>query len=409
MPPNAPSGPTWQWRAATRGGQELRREGRGYIEPIFPLPENFQEDSGALLFWELQKSLLTFRDEEAGKFIIKPVFGFWRRALGVGEFHLSVSTPVDYPWESSYTLRRAGLEAGFSTCAPVNELLASVLAHVPYWRPNDSRWRLLEAGRSVWVIDCGSRDLNLGVVHIQRREGRLDFALLAGDCLEGLGGLPAEPQPERVGAAIQKSVPNLIKAAFESPFPGWQGPSPELRRADMIVCAGAGANLAPAREALSARLRALLASPPLARQEVPPIEVVATGAAVHAAILGGQLPYQIGMMRRWIIGLRTQLPDDQTFVGITRPEDEPPFDFERAFKVPGRIENQIEVTLAAALPGGDRFAGLRTFVLKPEQLSTKEDPVLLVTGHLENWAHGEVQVRDAKSGVNLAGGSFRLP
>jgi hypothetical protein len=48
-------------------------------------------------------------------------------------------------------------------------------------------------------------------------------------------------------------------------------------------------------------------------------------------------------------------------------------------------------------------------VLKPEQLSTKDDPVLLVAGHLDNWAQGEVQVHDANSGGKLAGGSFRLP
>ena len=125
----------------------LRREGRRDIEPIFPVLEDFQEDSGSLLFWKLKESLLKFGNDEAGEFIVKPVFDFWPRVLGAREFHLNVSTPVEYPWESSVTLRRAGLKAGFSTCISADELLASVLAHLPYWRQTDTRWRLLEGGQ----------------------------------------------------------------------------------------------------------------------------------------------------------------------------------------------------------------------------------------------------------------------
>jgi hypothetical protein len=148
--------------------------------------------------------------------------------LGAGEFHLNVSTPVEYPWESSDTLRRAGLKAGFSTCISVDELLASVLAHLPYWRQTDTRWRLLEGGRFAQVISSGSINLNLALVYILRRESRLDFVLMAEDCLEGFGAHPVGPQPERVAAAIQKSMPSLIKAAFERPFPRWQGPKGEF-------------------------------------------------------------------------------------------------------------------------------------------------------------------------------------
>ena len=78
------------------------------------------------------------------------------------------------------------------------------------------------------MINCGSINLNRASVYILRRESRLDFVLVAGDCLKGLGAHQVEPQPERVAAAIQKSMPSLIKAAFERPFPGWQGPKGEL-------------------------------------------------------------------------------------------------------------------------------------------------------------------------------------
>jgi hypothetical protein len=57
--------------------RRLRREGRRDIEPIYPVLEDFQEDSESLLFWRLKESLVKFGNDEAGEFIVKPVVDFW--------------------------------------------------------------------------------------------------------------------------------------------------------------------------------------------------------------------------------------------------------------------------------------------------------------------------------------------
>jgi len=415
-PQIVPASPGKAYVPARVAFQEISRGGRRVVEPLFPLPDGWQEDSNSLEFWEIKNHFAAFGDVDAQKAIARPVFDFWRRILGPNQTQLSVSVPLGYSWESSSTLSSAGSEAGFDRCEPVTELLATVLAYLPYWQKDSTHWGNLEGARSVWVIDCGSRDLNLGLVLVQRRPrevqqgpSRLDFALLAADCLEGFGARCPDAGPERVTAAVARSLPNLVKAAFERSLPDWQGSKPEAKRADWIVCAGGGAHLAPAKDAVKTQLQPLLGNSPLVWEKIPPTDVVATGAAVHAAILGGQLPIRIGVARRWILGVRVELPEDQNFIEISWPDDEPPFDFERAFKVPGRAEKPVAITLSAALPGGDRFVSVCTFQIEPGQFLNSQDPVLLVAGHLEDWAQGTVCVREVNSGTKLYEKAFRLP
>jgi hypothetical protein len=395
-PPDAP-------RSLAVGFSEVREDGRRLLQPTFPLPDDWQEDRSSLAFRHLKRSLTSFRNTEVAAFLARPVFQYWVRALGAPA-HLSFSVPLDYPWDLCEVLCSAALEAGLQGASFISETLAPVLAFLPCWRNDRTRWALLEGGRSVWVIDCGLTDLNLALVYVARSENRLDFALLAGDCLEDLGSLAGAVEPTRVAAEVQKSFPNVCRAAFEKAWPNWSGPAPQLRRADWIIAAGEGENLAPALE----NLRALIGQPYVC-DDVPAAEATARGAAVHAANQAGALPFRIGTVRRRpVLGVRARLPNNVHFIAITEPDDEPPFAFERALEVEPTGGQPVEITLAAALPGGDRFGAVCSFVLEPRELAGSGRRALLVQGRLQDWSRGQAELRDLSSDARLAAMPFRL-
>jgi hypothetical protein len=69
----------------------------------------------------------------------------------------------------------------------------------------------------------------------------------------------------------------------------------------------------------------------------------------------------------------------------------------------------VEITLAAALPGGDRLVGLQTFVLGVEVLKSFISPIFFVQGELANWKQGRFQIIEAGSGKRLRESNFQLP
>ena len=144
--------------------------------------------------------------------------------------------------------------------------------------------------------------------------------------------------------------------------------------------------------------------------QISPTESVAAGVAVHAAMQGSQLPYQCRTIRRrLLLGLRTELPNSLNFIAISKPGDVPPCQFERAFQFTSQLDHPVEITFASALPGGDQFTGLHTFVFEPERLLALDRPVLLVQGHMEDWTRGTVQIREAARGSKLGEARFQLP
>lgn len=390
--------------------RETRKEGRPELDTIFPVPADWKEDGGSWRFHEIKRYLPVYRDAEAAGFALRPVFDFWRRTLPNKEAHLSVSVPLQYRWEDSGVLCQAARDAGFASCNYVNESLAAVLACLPHWHKDSVRWNLLESGRSVWVLDCGYFDLNVSLIHVRRNGGLLDFVLLAGDCLEDLGGYRRAAGPATVANAVQGSVPSLIHTTFDRPWSRGSDWVPQRQNANWVIGAGGGDNLGPALKALGVQLDALLGGPADVFSLVRPEEAVAAGAAVHAASQGGCLAYRINRVsRRTVLGLRTRMPNNRHFVEITTLDGKPPFEFERAFEIPLPIEGEVEVTLAAALPGGDRFTGLHSFLFKPELFSNLKRPLLIVRGRLPNWAEGTVEVLEAHSGSALGKGNFQLP
>jgi hypothetical protein len=96
-------------------------------------------------------------------------------------------------------------------------------------------------------------------------------------------------------------------------------------------------------------------------------------------------------------------------VPISVANDQPPFDFERAFEVPGVADEQIEITLAAALPGGDRLGGVHTFLLERSELANRSHPVLVVEGSMGSWRRGSVLLRDGYSGAKLREAELHVP
>jgi len=396
--------------SAKVGFKETVEGTRRIISAIYPVADDFQEGSDSLCFYEAKRNLPAYGDAETQEFIVKPVFDYWWRLLGGMEVRLSVSVPIDYSFETCQALQEAAKQAGFPANLAVNELLASLSAYVPSWYQDNVRWKNLESGRCIWVVDCGYADLNLGLVHAEQRNNRLDFLFLAGDCLEDFGACWPDSDPEAVAVEIRKSVPNLIHAAFDKPWPGWQGQRPEARLADWIICAGGGPNLRPACEAMKACLGSILGHQATVFESIPPAHVVAMGAAVCCAIHWGQLPYQIGTVhRRVVLGLRLKSQESKSFIPITNADREPPLSFERAFRLPVPPTRPVEITLAAALPGGDRLVGLQTFVLGVEVLKSFISPIFFVQGELANWKQGRFQIIEAGSGKRLRESNFQLP
>lgn len=382
----------------------FRRDNQRNAIPIYPVDDSSQE----LSFADIKRRLPSFRDSIAARFIIESIFRNWRGYVSHTDVHCTISVPVDYSSRECDWVQQAGTSAGFTSCSYVSEPLAVVLACLPSLFSDRTKWGLLEAGRTIWVLDCGSIDLNLALIHVVRIGDSLNFSFLAGDCLEELGSVFCDsPSPESVDRQFNESFPNVTNAAFARLWSNWNGPRPELRKADWAISAGGGANLSVAVDALRRRIPDLQ----LLNRGLESTALVAFGACVHAAIQGGQVPYRIGVVRRrMVLGLTTELGNAR-FIPISRAEDEVPFSFERIFELPKQASesNEIEVTLAAAFPGGDRFGGLATYIADRAKLGNEQAPGFLLKGRMESWEGGNVELYELGSGTKLWEAPFHLP
>jgi molecular chaperone DnaK (HSP70) len=408
------------WDAVARRPQMLAADGAKFLpadigfevddrrNAIAVYPANDSVD--CLLFIDLKRKLTAFRDAAVAQFVVESLLKKWRTRIADSDVHCSISVPVDYSIRQCEIVQQAGLNAGFASCSYVNEALAAVLACIPGIIEDATKWRLLEGGRTVWVLDCGSVDLNLALIHVGRVDESLNFSFLAGDCLEELGSSlsgSADANTESVNRQFDESFPNMVEAAFGRAWPNWVGVRPELRKADWVIPVGGGANLNRALDALKRQIPDIQ----ILGRNLESAEVVALGTCVHAAIQNGQVPYRIGVVRRrMVLGLRSDTGDNR-FIPISRPQDEVPFTFERAFALPDRTGNEaeVEITLAAAFPGGDRFGGIATCVLDRRKVSATEHPVLLLRGAMDSWEGGTVELYEMGSGTKLWEAPFQLP
>jgi hypothetical protein len=380
-----------------------RARGRSLI-PVFPLTESDLLEPHALTFSELKTKLALCRDGDVQKFVAGPVFEYWRARLSDRAVALSVSVPFEYDWETCQALCVAATEAGFDRCSVVPEALAALLAHLPTWLRDAQRTDAMKGGVCVWVLDCGSLDLAITLVHLSVHRDVVNTAFLAARRVDGLGG---EPPTDRAGALerVRAAGRDVRESGFRVAWPRWQGPRPDPSGRAWVVPCGGGGLLQDAVTTIAAALP----NGCLVADGIPPVDVVACGSAVHAATQTGDLPYRILTKRRMLIGLKTDAATGSGFTPMTSLADEPGFSFERAFVLPADATGRVELSLGAAPPGGGGCAVLWTHVLPASEVARLRGAVVLVGGRLDSWAGGSVTVRDASSGAALGEGRFRLP
>ena len=138
--------------------RETTERGGRVLKTIIPVPQDWERDADSLEFHAIKQVFPAIDDPQAATFIAKQIFEFWRKSLPQPEAHISVTVPITYSQEHAEILCEAGRQAGFASCSPVSELIAAVLAFVPYWHDDAACWELLQEGQCVWVIDCGYMD-----------------------------------------------------------------------------------------------------------------------------------------------------------------------------------------------------------------------------------------------------------
>lgn len=389
------------------GVRKPRNRGE-HTAAVYPLTTGWPADGPDLRFDELkQKSSIL--EPELLRYLMAPVFKFWFQELSSGAVNLSVATPALITVDRAGVLRDCAQGAGFQFCATVSEVLAAVLAYLPVWQKDDLKWRRLEAGRCVWVADCGAKHLYLALVHVKRSPGapdHFDFRYLGADCVEYAGSL--HPEAHRpVADLVQEACRSIMRAARVA-SEGHKELAKAVDAAEWMIGSGGGPNLAPATKALGEQLTRVGMMPRLC-QEIPPPETVAAGAAVHAAMQAGILPYQVRREDRpLILGVRTA-SGPTSFLPLSQHPQEPGSTVHRAFQLPGDIDAEVEVTVGAALPGGDHFGVLQTFLLRPERFQGVESPRLLVESRMENWKKSIVTIRGVWNGESLYSSSLPLP
>jgi molecular chaperone DnaK (HSP70) len=191
------------------GVREVQENGRLVPKAFFPVTESWTQEPESYVFEELKNHLPAFGDSEVSSFLARSEFEYWHKAFPQQNVGLSISVPIEYSWENCQALHKAAKLAGFPNTAHIDETIAAVLAYLPVWRQDDVRWRLLEGGRSVWVVDCGASDLNIGLIHVRRHSFRpgqdnFEFSFLAGDRLEHYGA-QFSLSPETLSGDVERA------------------------------------------------------------------------------------------------------------------------------------------------------------------------------------------------------------
>lgn len=390
-----------------------RSSDRRAFESIFPVPAGWRPDRNGVLFKAVRHHLPSFREpaqsgDELQQAIALPALEYFRRQIAFGEVHASLAVPLEYMWDNCAALERSAHTAGFATCRSIAEPLAALLAYLPKWRDDPILWKQLAAGRGIWVVESRYWDLLVALIDVRHSptsaKDRLEFTVLAGDCLEHFGAMARTTDDASLAGELRASVSRIMATTWSQPWTAETGSRPPLERANWIVGSGDG----PFLETAVAAIAAELPGTPLVG-DLSPNEIVASGAAVHSAIAGDQLPYRLSIARRSVLGVKVAAEGGLGFEPLVSASDEVPVDFERAFLIPGQLHDApVEITVAAGLPGGDRCGALHTFVVAPQDLSRRDRAVLLVDGRLETAAEGRVRVRDAHTDKTLGQAEFRL-
>jgi molecular chaperone DnaK (HSP70) len=370
----------------------------------FPLAEGDLHVPDTLTFLEIKNKLPAYAHAGVQQFVAEAILAHYRPLFGSGSVHLGLSVPFEYSADMRGVLRAAAAEAGFEGCDPVLEPLAAALAHTPDWLNQPAARASLQRGVCLWIVDCGALDLTITVVHVRLDGKMLNVAYLAAECIPGLGGTSLPVHASKL-ELIPAAVKHLRDEGFSTPWPNWHGTQPNHGEPAIIVPCGGGDTL----EASVTAIAALLPPGTVVAQGVTPAEAVARGCAVHAAMYAGAFDHRVNARRRLILGLRTRGKDGEQFSPLTMLKDEPPLTFDRAFSIDAAEDALVDISLAAAMPGGGRLAGVWSLSLTPERLKEMRHHVILVSGRLDDWRDGHVEVRDAGTSSVLGQGSFQLP
>ncbi|HKV91290.1 MAG TPA: hypothetical protein VJW20_01945 [Candidatus Angelobacter sp.] len=373
------------------------------MAPVFPVT-TLEEGPDIVSFPEFKRALPLFGDDAAIRFLLKPVFEYWQPAFPAKKVHLTVSVPILYSWRVCQALREAAMDAGFASCSYINETLAAVIAAFPAWSADRARWKeLKQSGCYVWVADSGSLDITLGLVYVYREESKLHLSYLAGDCLEECGALYTGPvanlQP-KILRSLEKMQSARQAGATEAPV------VQDRQSCNWVVVSGG----APHARQVAQFLKEALPGSDWADPAMDPHHAVSFGATLHQAIQQQKTPYSIGVIHRnLVIGVLAANQQASQLIPLGSPAGTFPFSCERAFQVPGSSRLPVEITLCAALPGGDIAGGLTSFVLSPETFSSPDPTPVLVRVAMQNWMQGSASVQDLRTGLKLSEGSFSLP
>ncbi len=365
--------------------------------PIFPVDDSFEAaHPDGLLIPALKRTLLPLTDRSEIESLMTPVFHHFRRQFEASEMALTLVVPAEYPVTLCVALTHIAVQSGFSSCSYVNELTAAVLSCLSRWRLDARRWAALASGQHIWILDSGAFDLNIALVKAERNEDAISIYHLSGDCLRNFGSCNEDLLDEEAfQARFRNSLSSMLSLPDEEIVPqnAW------------AICSGRGKM---ADKAL-AILREKYESVDQVSEQLIPTHVLVSGAAMHAAMLSGAAGLRFGVIEaRRRLGMRVELEDGTNFLPFIHAGHRPPYEFEGVYRFE-TDSRPLEITLAAALPGGERSASILTFILNKQDLSTLPPVGIIVRGSLDTWVSGRVNVHDLHNGARLKESIFRLP